>query len=264
LATFFSTTGMDQQPTEYLFGFYHLIYLLVFIFSFFIIFTLLLKKSRKKQNTFVNFALILILLLKYSVELIFVYEYYQIAEPYSSYPHPFLDINTFFSFQLCGVMNILLPVVIWFNIKPLKFFVYLSSILGGLSVIFYPVTVLYGDPFIFTLPMLRSIIVHFFLIFIPLFLIYQGDIKIEKKKAYQLVVGILLTAVWAMFGNLLINNNANNMYLMSNPFFGGPIPLINALPNGWHVLFLAFAVTIGYTIAFNIAKAFQKLKPRVL
>ncbi|MDA3931664.1 MAG: YwaF family protein [Tenericutes bacterium] len=258
LVSFFTTIGMDEQPGQYFFSSYHLIYLLISAFFFVLIFKFLKHRSRKQQNTYITIFLILIILLKLAGEAIFIYEYYFIEESYSSYPHPFFDVNTFFSFQICGIMNMILPIVIWFNIKPLKNFVFATSILGGLSVMFYPVTVLYGNPFVFTLPIIRSSIVHFFLILIPLFLIYRGDFSLKKENWFSIAFPLILTALWAMLGNIFIDPSANNMYLMSNPFFNGPIPLINVLPNGYHVLFLAVAVTLGYVIVFQIAKIFEK------
>ncbi|QWB99315.1 YwaF family protein [Mycoplasmatota bacterium] len=256
LSNFFTTIGMDEQPGKYFFSNYHLIYLLISIFFFILLFKFLKNKSRKRQNTYITFFLILIIILKYAGEALFIYEYYFVEESYSSYPHAFFDINTFFSFQLCGIMNIVLPIVIWFDIKPLKDFVFATSILGGLAVMFYPVTVLYGNPFALTLPILRSTIVHFFLVFIPLFLMHRGDFNLNKKRWYSIAFWLIMTALWAMFGNIFIDSNANNMYLMSNPFKGGPIPIINVLPNGFHVIFLAFAVTIGYVIVYQIAGLF--------
>lgn len=256
---FFSTIGMDQQPTEYFFGPYHLLYFFIFLLSFALTFYLLTKFNRKWQNRIISIFLILILFMKYSVEGIFIYEYYNVFPALSKYPHPFLDVNTFISFQLCGVMNILLPIVVWFDIKPLKTFTYLTSILGGLAVVFYPVTVLFGDPFIITMPMIRSVVVHFFLVLIPLFLIYRGDLKVKGKNWYQVAIGLLSVAAWAMIGNLFIDSEANNMYLMVNPFLDGPIPVLNQTPNGWHVFILAVAVTFGYFIVFQIAKLFENL-----
>ncbi|MFO7968781.1 MAG: YwaF family protein [Candidatus Izemoplasmatales bacterium] len=260
LSNFFTTIGMDEQPSYYFFSNYHLVYLLINIIFFILLFKYLKNKPIKLQNKIISIALVLILLLKFAGEALFIYEYYFIDESYSTYPHAFFNINTFFSFQLCGIMNILLPFVIWFNIKPLKDFVFATAILGGLAVIFYPVTVLYGEPFRITFPIIRSSVIHFFLIFIPLFLIYRGDFKLRKANWTKVAIGLLLTAAWAMFGNLFIDQNANNMYLMSNPFNGGPIPVINILGNGYHVLFLAGAVTIGYIIVFQISYLFE---PRI-
>ncbi len=255
---FFSTTGMDEHPTSYLFGPFHLLYFLIFIISFILIFKLVKSMKKEKQDRFINLALILIIVLKYATEILFIYEYYTLDEPLSSYSHPFLNVNTFFSFQLCGVMNIVLPLVIWFDIKPLKPFVYLTSILGGLAVVFYPVTVLYGDPLQINLPMFRSIIVHFFLVLIPLVLISRDDILIKKKDSISLTIGIFSVAAWAMFGNLFIDNTANNMYLMNNPFRIAQIPILGDIPDGYHVFILAIMVVIGYFIVYNIARIFQK------
>lgn len=260
LGSFFTTIGMDEQPGQYFFSNYHLVYLLISVFFFILLFKFLKNKTEKQQNVYITIFLILILFLKFAGEALFIYEYYFVEEAYSTYPHPFFDINTFFSFQLCGIMNMILPFVIWFNIKPLKDYVFATSILGGLSVMFYPVTVLYGSPFIFTLPIVRSTIVHFFLVFIPLFLIYRGDFKLSKERWFPIALSLIITALWAMFGNIFIDRTANNMYLMSNPFLNGPIPIINILPNGYHVLFLAVAVTFGYVIVFQIAKVFERRK----
>ncbi|MDD3129306.1 MAG: YwaF family protein [Candidatus Izemoplasmatales bacterium] len=258
LLDFFTTIGMDEQPVNYLFGPYHLVYFLISLISFIFLYKWIRKQEIKKQDLFINIALILILVLKYVVEIIFIYEYYFVEPAYSSYPHPFLDVNTFISFQLCGVMNIFLPITIWFDIKPLKPFVYLTSILGGLAVVLYPVTVLYGDPFQITLPMIRSSVVHFFLVLIPIILINREDIVLTKKDGISITIGLLSVATWAMFGNLFIDTQANNMYLMKNPFFGGPIGGLNILPDGFHVILLAVLVTLGYVLVYNIAKQFQK------
>ncbi|PKK94532.1 MAG: hypothetical protein CVV60_05955 [Tenericutes bacterium HGW-Tenericutes-5] len=255
---FFTTTGMDDHPTKYLFGPYHLLYFLLFIISFILLFKIIKSLKRKNQDRFITIALIAILILKYATEVLFIYEYYTLDQQLSSYTHPFFNINTFFSFQLCGVMNILLPIVYWFDIKKLKPFVYLTSILGGLAVVFYPVTVLYGDPLQINLPMFRSVIVHFFLVLIPLILINRGDINIKKKDAISLTIGIFSVAAWAMIGNLFIDKNANNMYLMINPFRLAEIPVLGDIPNGYHVFLLAVMVFIGYFIVYHIARMFTK------
>ncbi|MFA7076320.1 MAG: hypothetical protein WC152_06605 [Candidatus Izemoplasmatales bacterium] len=258
LTTFFSSMGMDEHPTKHLFGVYHLIYFLGFIIAFIVLFTIMNKLKKKNQDRVINIALVLIMFLKYITEVIFIYEYYNLNPQLSTYAHPFLHINTFFSFQLCGVMNIVLPLVIWLNIKPLKPFVYMTSILGGLAVVLYPVTVLFGEPPLITLPVVRSVLVHFFLVFIPIFQIKRGDLKLESKQALPIAIGLLTVAAWAMFGNLFIDSTANNMYLMVNPFLNGPIPIISKIPSGWHVLLLAVLVTIGYFIVYHIAKLFEK------
>jgi len=257
LSTFFSTIGMEESAGDYFFAWPHFLYLLLNIVLFIVLWHFLKRKSKITQKKIITIFLILILVLKYAGDVLFIYEYYNVSPILSIYPHPFWDVDTFFSFQMCGVTNILLPLTIWFNIKPLKEFVFISSILGGIAVILFPVTVLYGHPYVVTLPILRSTLVHFFLLFIPLFLINQGDYKLSGKRWKQVVIGIVLLALWALFGNLLIDIGDNNLYLMTNPFLGGPVPILNKLPNGWHNFASAILVFIGYLIIYYLARLFE-------
>ena len=257
LSTFFTTSGMDEHPGAYFFGTQHLIYFLLNIVLFIILWKLLKKMSKKNQDKLITVFLILILLLKYAGDVLFIYEYYNVSPALSSYPHPFLDVDTIISFQLCGITNILLPLTIWFKIKPLKEFVFLSSILGGIAVVIYPVTILYGNPFTVTLPMVRSTFVHFFLIFIPLFLINRGDIKLNSKNWRQIAIGFGALLLWATFGNYVIDIGDNNLYLLENPFLQTDIPILNMIPNGWHILVLLLIFGGGYFFTYKIAKIFE-------
>jgi hypothetical protein len=253
---------MDDQPVQYLFTPIHLIYFLICIVIFIVLMKIFLHKKPATQKIFINICLVLMIVMKYAGEAIFVSEWYLFGAV-STYSHPFWDWRTFFSFQMCGVNNILLPLVIWFKIKPLKDYIFLSSILGGIAVMIYPLGVLSGDPFVITLPMLRSMIVHLLLVFVPCFLIATGDTKIERKNWKRTAIGVLGMAAWAMYGNLFVDMNANNMYLMTNPFFGGPIPIINIIPAGYHVLVLAVFFSIGLIITYYFLDIFAAISRRM-
>jgi len=252
---------MDDQPIDYLFTMTHLIYILVCIFAFVVLMKLFLHKKPSTRALFINLCLIWMVLMKYAGEAIFVTEWYQFGAV-SSYSHPFWDFRTFFSFQMCGVNNILLPLVIWFKIKPLKDYIFVSSILGGLAVMIYPLGVLSGEPFEFTLPMLRSMSVHLLLVFVPCFLIASGDAHIEVKNWKRTFAGFFAMTAWAMFGNLAVDPAANNMFLMTNPFLEGPIPLLNAIPNGVHVLVLVGFFSLGFFITYRFLAWFEKIIKR--
>lgn len=257
LSGFFSTAGMDEHPGEYFFSMPHVGYLLLNIILFVTLWYILNRQKKEVQDKIITICLIIILILKYAGDILFIYEYYYVEPALSSYPHPILDVDTLFSFQMCGITNILLPLTIWFNIKPLKEFVFTSAILGGIAVVLYPVTVLYGHPFLITLPKIRSTFVHFFLLFIPLFLIHRGDYKLSGKRWWHIAIGLTLLTLWATFGNYVIDVGDNNLYLMENPFYGGPIPILNAIPNGWHIVLLIGLVSIGYVIIYYIVKLFE-------
>jgi hypothetical protein len=260
LSTFFTSTGMDNRPTAYFFNYPHLIYFLINVGLFIFLWRLLKKMSIKNQDKMINVFLLFILLLKYAGDAIFIYEYYYVDPNYTSYTHSIWDVDTLISFQLCGIMNILLPIVIWFKLKSWKIFVYISSILGGLTVLIYPVTILFGDPFIVTLPMLRSGLVHFFLLFIPLFLINRGDIELKKSDWKPFLIGTLIVFAWATFGNFVIDIGDNNIYLEYNPFYGTDMPFVSLIPNGWHILFIFSMFAFGYTLIHWVLKFIQPKK----
>lgn len=263
LVQFFSSEGMDIQPNAYMFTLPHLIYVVLCVIAFYLLMRFLNTKNPKVNKIVIITSIVLLLVLKYAGEALFIYEWYHFTEPVSSYSHPFWDFRTFISFQVCGVNNVLLPIVVMFNIKPMKDFVYTSSVIGGLAVLLYPVGVLFGDPLVITFPIVRTLTVHFLLIFLPLYLYKIGDFKLEKKNWKNALIGCLLVMVWAMFGNLFVDTNANNMFLMENPFLNGPVPFLNILPNGVHVIFLLLLTFLGYLLLYKLASIYHKKHPAI-
>jgi hypothetical protein len=258
LSNFFTSTGMDENPAQYLFTGWHLLYVGLSILVFVCLMKLMIRQSAKTKRIFLLVLGIIMLLLKYGGEALFVWEWVRYGDSVSSFSHPFWDFRTFISFQICGINNVLLPIVIWFNLKPLKDFVYSSSMLGGLAVMLYPVGVLYGDPFVITFPIVRSLVVHFLLVFLPCFMIAIGDFEFDKKRWTYTLTGILATIAFAMFGNLVIDPGANNLYLMENPFLGGPVPLLNSLPSGIHTIFLLSIAFLAFVLLYWIAGQYHR------
>lgn len=259
LSRFFTSSGMDESPEQYLLKWPHFLYVLVGAILFFVLMRLMLNRSAQTKRFFVLVSCFIMIFLKYAGEAVFIWEWHTIGAV-SSYSHPFWDFRTLISFQLCGVNNVLLPLVIWLNIKPAKDFIYSTSIMGGLAVILYPSGMIYGDPLVFTFPMFRSLLVHFLLVFLPCFMIASGERVFNPKRWYRLLVGAVLMTIWAMIGNLWIDPSANNMFLMVNPFFGGPIPLLNQLPNGVHMIPLLLLVIIGFIIIYAVAGRYYRKK----
>ncbi len=258
LADFFTSSGMDENPTAYLFKWQHFLYIALSILCFVLLMRLFAHKSEKTRKIIIIVTGILLLGLKYGGEILFVTEWGLYGDQISSFSHPFWDWRTLISFQVCGITNVLLPIVVWFNIKWMKDFIYTSSIIGGIAAIIYPVGVLYGDPFIVTFPMIRTLVVHFLLVFLPCFLIATGEFKLEKKNWKNTFIGVLLINIWGMYGNIFVDPSANNMYLMNNPFLGGPIPFLNILPNGVHTVFLYTLVLFAFVLVYWIAGKYNK------
>jgi hypothetical protein len=69
---------------------------------------------------------------------------------------------------------------------------------------------------------------------------------------------------WSMYGNLVVDPSANNMYLMENPFAGGPIPVLNLLPDGWHVPVLCSLVFLAFLLVFRLGAAFERHRAKLV
>jgi len=263
LTAFFSSEGMDIFPDQYLFKAPHFLYIFACAAAFVILMRTLAGKGPKVRKIFVTACCIVMLALKYGGEALFVWEWYRFPEPVSTFSHAFFDWRTLISFQICGINNVLLPLVIWFDWKKAKDFIFGSSILGGLAVILYPVGVLYGDPFVITFPMIRTLVVHFLLLFLPCYLVAAGEFRFDPKRWKRMLVGSLAAIAWAMYGNLFVDTAANNMYLMINPFFGGPVPILNVVPHGLHVVFLLPLVALGFLGVYAASGFFEKRRNRI-
>ena len=261
LTRFFTSEGMDSLPDAYVFKLPHFIYLVTCVFLFILLLRFINTKNPRINKIVIVISIILLWGFKYGGEALFIYEWYHFAEPVSSNSHPLLDFRTLISFQICGINNVLLPLVVLFNIKPLKDFVYTSSVVGGIAVLLYPVGVLYGNPLVITFPMLRTLTVHFLLIFLPLYMYKIGDFRLETKNWKNVLFGVFAVIAWALFGNFFIDSSANNMFLMENPFYGGPVPFLNLLPNGVHVIFLIFLVFLGYLLIYFLANLYNRKHP---
>ncbi|MBN2696516.1 MAG: YwaF family protein [Bacilli bacterium] len=262
-ADFFTSSGMDENPARYLFKWPHFIYIGLVIISFYVLMKIFVNKDPKVRKIFIFVSCFVLLFLKYSGEALFIIEWYKYGDTVSSYSHPFWDYRTFISFQVCGINNVLLPLVIWFNWKGLKDFVYSTSIIGGIAVMIYPVGVLYGEPFVLTLPIVRSLIVHFLLVFLPCFMIATGDFRLERKNWRNTLIGVLGVMLWGMYGNIFVDKAANNMYLMENPFYGGPVPLLNILPNGLHAAVLILLVFLGFLLVYWVSDKYNQHYDRI-
>lgn len=262
LVKFFSSEGMDLFPDQYLFRWPHFLYLGVCAFLFFLLIRGLKSDRPITRKIVINVSCVLLLLFKYGGEAIFVTEWNLYGDAISSFSHPFWDWRTFFSFQVCGINNVLLPLVVWFDIKPMKDFIYPASIIGGLAVLLYPVGVLFGDPITITFPLLRTLIVHFLLIFLPIYLIKNDEFHLEKKYWYRAFFGCLLVIAWSMYGNLIVDYGANYMFLMENPFEGGPIPVLNVIPDGWHLLLTFLLVFLGFLLVYGVSSRYERLRLR--
>ncbi len=126
-------------------------------------------------------------------------------------------------FHQCAVMGFILPLVVFFNIKPLKMPVYTISFMGAIA------TIAFGEYFTSAfMPFysLEGIISHTLLLLIPLIDIASGEFSFDIKKSWSVFVGMLILLGWASLANEVFfkEYEPNYMYLQKSGFpsdFGG-------------------------------------------
>lgn len=117
--------------------------------------------------------------------------------------------------HMCTVLTFVLPLVIVFDIKPLKQAVYVLSIMGGI------ITILVGDYFVdLFLPFsaVEGISAHTLLVVLPIMEIGLGHFRLELKKYWQVLVGMVVFMGWATLANEVVfkGYDPNYMYLRHN------------------------------------------------
>ena len=120
-----------------------------------------------------------------------------------------------FPWHMCTVLTFVLPLVIVFDIKPLKQAVYVLSIMGGI------ITVLVGDYFVdLFLPFsaVEGISAHTLLIVLPFMEMGLGRFTLKIEKFWQVLIGTFVFMAWATLANEVIfkGYDTNYMYLRHN------------------------------------------------
>ena len=120
-----------------------------------------------------------------------------------------------FPWHMCTVLTFVLPLVIVFDIKPLKHAVYVLSIMGGI------ITVLVGDYFVdLFLPFsaVEGISAHTLLIVLPFMELGLGNLHLKINQYWQVIIGTFILMGWATLANevLFKGYDTNYMYLRHN------------------------------------------------
>ncbi len=131
-------------------------------------------------------------------------------------------------FHMCTVLSFVLPLTIIFKWDKIKTPVFTLSLMGGI------ITLLVNDYFdnaFLTFSSIEGMLAHSILILVPIWSIAIGEFRIDYKKSWQTVVGVLVLMAWAMIANLILiyglGISANYMYLMKNALpFGGDFYLL--------------------------------------
>jgi uncharacterized membrane protein YwaF len=118
-------------------------------------------------------------------------------------------------FHMCTVMTFVMPIVVVFNIKPLKTPIYVLSMMGGI------VTILNGDYFndlFLSFAAMEGIVAHSIMVIVPILEIAVGGFRLEWKKVWTVFVGIIVLMLWATLANEVFFKayDPNYMYLRHN------------------------------------------------
>lgn len=174
-----------------------------------------------------------------------------IRRMFTDYPNNFL---TNIPWHMCSFLAFILPVVVVFNIKPLKTAVYSTSIMGGV------ITLALGDYFdsaLINIYLLESMFTHMFMLILPLIEVATGRFTFEFKKSWQAVLGMLFFIGWASLANEIIFKGLGYSYMYLK---------YNALPfeiPGVHFFFMyIFIYIIFFLIMFGAPYLHRKLQAR--
>ena len=157
-----------------------------------------------------------------------------------------------FPFHLCTVMTFVLPIIVVFNMRSLKTAVYTLSMMGGI------ITIIIGDYFddgFMTFSTIEGMWAHTVLILIPIIDIAIGGFKLEFKKSWTVIVGMVILLIWATIANEIFfkNYDTNYMYLKKNGLPGNI---------GGDLYFLIYVVIffILFAVIYAVPSVYRKYR----
>ena len=121
-----------------------------------------------------------------------------------------------FPIHLCSTMIYLLPIVVLFNIKPLKHPVYFLSILGG------TITILVGDYFdslFMTFGTLEGTYAHTLILVSSIFLLNYEQERFTADDFIKCCMAMCLLGLWSTIFNVILGqyySGSNYLYLVRN------------------------------------------------
>ena len=151
-----------------------------------------------------------------------------------------------FPIHLCSIMIYLLPIVVLFDIKPIKKPVYFLCILGG------TITILDGDYFdslFMTFGTLEGMYAHTLILLGSVFLLKYEKERFSIKDYIKSLIAITIIALWATIFNIILGiyyTGSNYLYLVHNM-----LPLFDNCFIYIYFLIYAILLTLFY-VCLNI------------
>ena len=151
-------------------------------------------------------------------------------------------LEAFWPFYLCNVNTVLLSIYILFDFKKGKDFMIITGISGAVLAFIIPQGI-FDDQFL-TLKILDSVLSHYEIVAIPIILMATKAYELDMKKAYLVIIGLLLVAVNVEFLQpILINRQVDFLFLE------GTLPFTIEGVNQFYIM-LGSAIVYVYIVYF--------------
>ena len=253
----------SQMETPKAFGWFHLIWIFISIFSLIIFFKLRKKYSEKQLKIVLGVYGITALILELLKQLIWSFNY-DIANNVVSWDYQWYAAP----FQLCTTPIFVSIICLFFKDgkvrNSLLSYMTFVTILGSFMTIIIPDSCFVSDILI----NIHTMWLHCGSFVVSVYLIMSGAVKIERKnlinsfKVFLIFVVIAEILNIAVYNMNVLNGEEFNMYYIS-PYFVSGLPVFNILQEKLpFIIYLAIyiiAICLGASVVYGICK-FKKKK----
>ncbi|MBE5820584.1 MAG: hypothetical protein E7310_07255 [Clostridiales bacterium] len=253
-----------EMNTPKAFGWFHLMWICITIFSLLILFKLKNKYSEKQLKIVLGTYGIIALLFEVIKQLIWSFNYDSINNivtwDYQWYAAPF---------QLCTTPIFVAIICLFLKNNKIRnallSYMAFVTILGGLITIIIPDSCFVSD----TLINIHTMWLHCGSFVVSVYLIMSGTVKLKKENLINAFVVFIIFVAIAEVLNIIIynidilNGETFNMFYIS-PYFVSTLPVFNVLQENLpfiiYLITYIIAVCIGATTVYGISCGVRKLK----
>ena len=253
-----------EMNTPKAFGWFHLMWICITIFSLLILFKLKNKYSEKQLKIVLGTYGIIALLFEVIKQLIWSFNYDSINNivtwDYQWYAAPF---------QLCTTPIFVAIICLFLKNNKIRnallSYMAFVTILGGLITIIIPDSCFVSD----TLINIHTMWLHCGSFVVSVYLIMSGTVKLKKENLINAFVVFIIFVAIAEVLNIIIynidilNGETFNMFYIS-PYFISHLPVYNtiqqAVPFPIYLLFYIISIILGGALIYGISYFIVKLK----
>ena len=167
------------------------------------------------------------------------------------------DFWSLWPFYVCNLNGILLPIAALTNNKIMKEMFYVFGFVGGILTFIMPKGIFYNAYFNF--PILKSLLQHTALVFIPVFEFVSGTFRPSIKNCWLALVGMLIHVANSLGMSALLGYPGDYLY------FNSGLPFVIPGVPGWLVMSItAVLVVMIVYICLDFKNVFLRKRQKVL